>query len=216
MTALVFARRELLRGATLAMIAAPVGAFPLGADAAATAAGPIAPVQQLGQALLTVMRQGRTTPFAQRTGELTPAIEAALDLPQILRVSVGPSWSGLSAEEQRRLLDVFRQYTVATYVESFDSYDGQRITVSPQTRALSGGAQVVRTEIVPRSGEPHVIDYVMHKAADGAWKATDVLADGTISRVAVLRSDFSSMLARGGPSALEASLQQKTAKLERG
>jgi phospholipid transport system substrate-binding protein len=40
-----------------------------------------------------------------------------------------------------------------------------------------------------------------------------VLADGAISRVAVQRSDFRSLLMRGGAPALAASLQQKTADL---
>lgn len=176
-----------------------------------------APIQKLDQGLLTVMRQGRSVPFAQRVQTLTPAIEAALDLPQILRAAVGPGWSGLSATQQQRLLAAFRQYTVATFVENFDSYDGQTIAISPSTRALSGGAQVVSTTITSADGKTkHTIDYVMRKSPSGAWKATDVLADGTISRVAVLRSDFSAMLSEGGAQALEASLHQKTRKLENG
>lgn len=211
MTAIVFARRTLLRGAALALLAVPAKADP------ASAAGPIPPIQRLDQALLTIMQQGKTTPFARRVAELTPAIEAALNLPVILRVSVGPAWAGLKPEDQRRLLDVFRQYTVATFVENFDSYDGQRITVSPQTRTLSDGAQVVRTNIIPRSGVGgHTIDYVMRQTPGGVWKATDVLADGTISRVAVMRSDFAGLLAQGGAAGLEASLQRKTAVLASG
>lgn len=211
MTAIVLARRTLLRGAVLAVLAVTARADP------ASAAGPITPIERLSQALLTIMQQGRATPFARRAGELTPAIETALNLPVILRVSVGPAWAGLKPEDQRRLLDVFRQYTVATFVENFDSYEGQRITVSPQTRSLSDGAQVVRTSIIPRSGGAgHTIDYVMRQTPGGVWKATDVLADGTISRVAVMRSDFAGLLAQGGAAGLEASLQRKTAVLASG
>jgi phospholipid transport system substrate-binding protein len=212
MTAIGFARRALLRSAGLLLLCGPAGVV----AANAQANGPSAPIEQLDQALLRAMQQGKATPFARRAAELTPAIERALDLPAILRVSVGPAWAGLNPEEQRRLLDTFRQYTVATYVEAFDSYDGQRFVVSPQTRSLGNGAQVVRVQIVPRSGESHTIDYVMRRTPNGAWQASDVLADGTISRVAVQRSDFSAMLARGGPTALESSLQRKTAALERG
>ncbi len=212
MIAIGFARRALLRSAGLILLCGPAGAF----AANAQTTGPVALIEQLDQALLTVMQQGKATPFARRAGELTPALERALDLPSILRVSIGPAWAGLKPEEQRRLLDTFRQYTVATYVQAFDSYDGQRFVVSPQTRGLSDGAQVVHVQIVPRGGETHTIDYVMRRTPEGAWKATDVLADGTISRVAVQRSDFSAMLARGGPAALEASLQRKTAALQRG
>jgi phospholipid transport system substrate-binding protein len=211
MTAIPFARRTLLGGAVLTLLAASAQADP------ASAAGPIPPIRQLNQALLTIMQQGRATPFARRAAELTPAIEIALNLPAILRVSVGPSWAGLKPEDQNRLLDVFRQYTVATFVENFDSYEGQKITVSPQTRTLSDGAQVVRTDIIPRSGlAGHTIDYVMRRTPGGAWKATDVLADGTISRVAVMRSDFAGLLAQGGAAGLEASLQRKTAALANG
>ncbi len=211
MIAIGFARRALLRGALAVLVCGSAGGF----VARAQTTGPVPPVEQLQQALLTIMRQGRATPFAQRSTELTPVIQRVVDLPAILRVSVGPAWSRLTPEEQRRLFDAFQQYTVATYVQAFDHYDGQRFVVSPQTRSLSGGAQVVHTEVVPRSGETHTIDYVMRRAPDGAWKATDVLADGTISRVAVQRSDFSAMLAQGGASALEASLQRKTAMLQR-
>jgi phospholipid transport system substrate-binding protein len=44
----------------------------------------------------------------------------------------------------------------------------------------------------------------------------DVLADGSISRVAVQRSDFSALFDKGGAPALEASLQQKTEELSHG
>jgi hypothetical protein len=74
-----------------------------------------------------------------------------------------------------------------------------------------GSAQVVHTEIVKQSGSPSVIDYVMRPATAG-WKATDVLLDGSISQVAVLRSDFRSLLARG-LLALAAHLEQKATEL---
>ncbi|HJS86383.1 MAG TPA: ABC transporter substrate-binding protein [Acetobacteraceae bacterium] len=210
MIAIGFARRALLRGAWAVLLGGSAGCL----VARAQTAGPVAPIEQLHQALLTIMRQGKATPFAQRATELTPTVERVFDLPFILRVSVGPAWSRLQPEEQRRLLDIFRQYTVATYVQAFDHYNGQRFIVSPQTRSLAGGAQVVHTEIVAPNGEKHTIDYVMRRAPNGAWQVTDVLADGTISQVAVRRSDFSSLLSRGGAAALEASLQRKTAALE--
>jgi phospholipid transport system substrate-binding protein len=48
------------------------------------------------------------------------------------------------------------------------------------------------------------------------WKIVDVLAGGSISRVAVQRSDFRGLLASGGGDALLASLQRKTADLSGG
>ena len=48
------------------------------------------------------------------------------------------------------------------------------------------------------------------------WKAVDVLADGSISRVAVQRSDFRRLVSRGGAQALIESLNQKTNDLSGG
>jgi phospholipid transport system substrate-binding protein len=46
------------------------------------------------------------------------------------------------------------------------------------------------------------------------WRAVDVLAGGSISRVAVQRSDFRSVLRSGGVPALMAALQLKVANLQ--
>jgi len=64
------------------------------------------------------------------------------------------------------------------------------------------------------SGETHEIDYVMRQS--GTWRAVDVLADGSISRVAVQRSDFRRLVMQGGAQALIESLNQKTSDLSGG
>ncbi len=175
----------------------------------------LAPVQELNQALINCMKSGKAAPFQSRMDTLTPVVSRVFDLPDILRVSVGRAWAGLTPDQQSALLAVFRNYTVATYVDNFDSYDGQKFTISPSTRSIGANQQVVETQIAPRDGTPHKIAYVMRKTGAG-WQIVDVLADGSISRVAVQRSDFASLLSRGGASALENSLQHKTQTLSRG
>jgi phospholipid transport system substrate-binding protein len=118
-------------------------------------------------------------------------------------------------EQQETLMQAFRRYTVASYVNSFDSYNGQRFEIAPDTRAVGNGEQVVDTKIIPRSGGGHQLDYVMHQVGD-SWKVVDVLADGSISRVAVQRSDFHHLLSSGGPEALAESLRTKTVDLSDG
>jgi phospholipid transport system substrate-binding protein len=106
---------------------------------------------------------------------------------------------------------VFRRFTVASYVANFDSDDGQHFEVAPSLRTI-GTDQVVSTTMVPTKGDKVRLDYVMRQ--EGAdWKIVDVLLDGTISRVAVQRSDFRSVLAQGGAAALMASLERKVVDL---
>jgi phospholipid transport system substrate-binding protein len=173
-----------------------------------------APIKTLNDGLLQVMKAGTGTPFDQRFNMLAPIVDHTFDLPAILQKSIGPSWSSLSSEQQTTLLQAFRRYTVASYVNSFDNYSGQQIQVKPQTR-LVGSEQVVQTQIIPRSGDSHELDYVMRQG-DKGWRAVDVLADGSISRVAVQRSDFRRLLERGGAQALADSLRAKSADLSDG
>lgn len=185
------------------------------ADAGGGPEDAVATIGRFNKALLTVMKAGGRTDFGHRFQSLAPAIEQAFDLPAVLAVSVGPSWTNLPPDQQGRLLDAFRRYTVASYVANFDSYSGQSFTVSPDTRPVGAGRVVVQSRFTSASGDQHELDYVMKQTPSG-WKVVDVLADGSISRVAVQRSDFRHLLSSGGGNALLASLQRKTSDLSGG
>ncbi len=174
-----------------------------------------ATIERFNQALLASMKAGGSADFSRRFKALAPAVDRAFDLQAVLARSVGPNWSNLSADERAKLLGAFRSYTVASYVANFDNYNGQKFSVSPDTRSVGAGQTVVQSQITPVSGDPHDLDYVMQETPAG-WKIVDVLANGSISRVAVQRSDFRHLLAHGGGNALVASLQHKTSDLSGG
>ena len=183
----------------------------LAARPAWAADGPDVPIHGLLDALLASMKAGTTAPFPQRFAKLAPAVDRAYDLPATLQATVGPRWSSFTPTQQAQLLDAFRVFTIARYADNFDEYGGERLEVLPDTRA-AGSDQIVPTQIVPARGDTILIDYVMHETPQG-WRAVDVLLNGTISQVAVQRSDFRALLTSGGPDALIASLRQKTASL---
>ena len=177
--------------------------------------GAVASIKELCDALLRIMKAGSATPFAQRFAMLAPVIDRVFNLPAILQVSVGPAWATLPADQHAALLTAFRRYTIANYVNSFDNFTGQHFETLPDTKPLPNGELLAQTRIISASGESHELDYVM-RADGGAMKAVDVLADGSISRVAVQRSDFRRLVARGGGQALIDSLNQKTNDLSGG
>jgi phospholipid transport system substrate-binding protein len=196
---------------------AAAGAIALGSVSSAHAAGEsavLAPVRELINGLLQVMKAGPGTPFDKRFAMLGPVIDRTFDLQAILRESIGSAWAALPADQKDVLADAFRRYTVASYVNSFNEFNGQRFEVNPNTRAV-GGRQVVQTTIIPRSGDQHELDYVMQQTGSD-WRVVDVLAEGSISRVAVQRSDFRRLLARGGAQALASSLRSKSTNLSDG
>ena len=197
------------RRALLAFVA--LGSVVAGTPALAQAGGPQAPIVALNNALLAGMHAGHATPFGTRVAALSPVVQRAFALDVVVRSSVGPRYAALSATDRAALLDAFTQFTVASYVTNFATFSGERFTVAPQTRAV-GANRVVHSQIVPTTGDPTSIDYVMRQGADG-WRAVDVLLDGSISRVAVQRSDFRSLLSGGTAEPLIASLRKRTAAM---
>jgi phospholipid transport system substrate-binding protein len=172
------------------------------------------PLTQLYAGLEAAMRAGRTTPFAQRFDALAPVVDHAFDLATVLKVSVGLRWDSMDPAVRTRLAHTFRRFTIASYVANFDKYSGQRFQVLPGSRD-QGSDRIVRTEVVSADGARVRLDYVMRDDA-GTWKVVDVLLDGSISRVAVQRSDFRRILAGGDADALIDSLRQKIVDLSNG
>jgi phospholipid transport system substrate-binding protein len=185
-------------------------AFAQPAPAPSATGTPDATVAQLDQALIGAMKLGNAGGFGGRAKLIAPAVEAAYDLPGILRTVVGLRWSALSTADQAKLMTAFRAFTVANYAANFSSYDGQTITVAPPDRTL-GSSTIVHT-VIQSGGDSNKIDYVLRQV-DGSWKIEDVLLDGTISNVAVQRSDFQRTLASGGVAALVSELDQHAATL---
>jgi phospholipid transport system substrate-binding protein len=196
----VITRRRLVAAALAGSVCAAVGAR---ADE-----DPRAPIANLNDALLTAIKLGASTPFSQRFGVIAPAVDTAFDLPAILRAVVGLRWSRL--DDKDALLAEFRRYTVANFAANFT--DGT-FRLGPDVKEL-GADRIVHTEFVAPDGDPTPLDYVMRTTPAG-WRAVDILADGTISRVAVQRSDFRNAVEGGAP-ALMAVLRAKVKDLSGG
>jgi phospholipid transport system substrate-binding protein len=199
---------------TLAVaVAVAVAVAPVAGFAQAGAGDAAAPIAALNQGLENAEKNS-AQPFQARYDALGPIVDRAFDLPQVLKTIVGLRWSQIPANQQQTLLVTFRAFTICNYVANFNGDSGDHFRILPETRNV-GADKVVETEIVPKSGDPTRIDYVMRSGASG-WKAVDVLQQGTISQAAVQRSDFRSLLASGNADALIASLQKKVETLSGG
>ena len=181
---------------------------------AAVASEMTAPVEQLHAGLIEIMKAGKTVSFRQRYDKIAPVIGRTFDLDVIVRQVVGPRWAALPPDQQAALEDAFRRYTVASYVSNFEDYSGERFEVLPGATAV-GNDRVVTTRIVTASGQAHVLAYVMRQTGAG-WRAVDVLAEGSVSRVAAQRSEIRSVLSDSGGPGLLVSLRKKTSELSGG
>jgi phospholipid transport system substrate-binding protein len=201
----MIAARRLILAACLAS-----GLAPGLARADSAAAAPIAALDTG----LAAAEKNAATPFADRYAAMAPAVDRAFNLPQLLQSTVGLRWAQIAPAQGEKLLAAFRAFTIASYVANFNTDSGDGFRILPETRNI-GADQVVETEIVPKSGDPTRIDYVMRQGQAG-WQVVDVLEQGTISQVAVQRSDFRSLLSDGTGVALTDSLNKRVAKLSGG
>jgi phospholipid transport system substrate-binding protein len=189
-------------------LAAALAAAPASADPVA----PQAVVQSFYDTLLGVMKGSKDLGFIGRYERLKPAIEAAYNLPLMSRLSIGPQWQSLTPEQQEKMAAAFDAFTIATYANRFDDYSGEKFEVLPETTPASGGV-IVQTRVVKSNGEPVTLNYLMRQS-DGRWQIIDVFLSGTISELAVRRSEFTSIIRRDGAQGLLQLLDRRVAELK--
>src|ERR1700751_4008494 len=199
-------RREKIVGLSLALSL-------FAASAAALAVNPQDNVRGFYDALLTTMRYGPTLGQSGRYGRLAPVVDRLLAVPAMTQLAVGPTWATLSPAQQQQLIDAFRHYIAATYADRFDSYSGQQLQVTGE-RPYNADV-IVQTKIVKSNGDTTSLDYLMRQN-QGSWQISDVYLDGTISQVAIQRSEFHSILRREGVDGLVAVLNRKVDLLGKG
>jgi phospholipid transport system substrate-binding protein len=193
----VWKAAALAAGVGLAMLSCPVHAAPAsGGDT----------VQGLYDALLGTMKNGRTLGQSGRFTQLEPVIRRTFDIPAMARLSLGPSWAGLSEAQRQQMTDSFGRYISAIYADRFDSYDGQKLQVTGEQPNSAG--VMVTSQIVKANGEPVKVDYLMRRTGAG-WLIADIYLDGAISEVATRRSEFAAILKNDGVDGLIAALNRK-------
>lgn len=169
-----------------------------------------AKIDSLDASLIDAMKAGKAAGAQGRFKLIAPTVEAAFDLPAMLRVAVGPDWSKMSPDDQALLTTAYRRFAVANYAKNFDGYSGQKFVMSPDV-LVRGADKIVSTQLTG-GGADVSLKYRLRDSGSG-WKVIDVFYNGAISQVTTQRSDFAATLANGGAKALAAKLNAQSEKL---
>jgi phospholipid transport system substrate-binding protein len=181
--------------------------------AAAPALDPQANVRGFYETLLSTMKNGRSLGQSGRYARLAPVVDRLFDVPSMTRLAIGSSWATLPPAQQQQLTEAFRHYIAATYADRFDSYSGEQLQVTGEQPYNAD--IIVETKIVKPNGETTTLNYLMREN-QGSWQISDVYLDGTISQLAVQRSEFNSILRREGVDGLVMALNRKVDLLSGG
>jgi phospholipid transport system substrate-binding protein len=165
-------------------------------------------VQSFYATLLTTMRSGPALGESGRYAQLAPVVQQLFDVPYMAQLAVGPSWTSLTPAQRQQVVSAFGHYIAATYAYNFDSYSGEQLQVLGE-QPFGAYGTLVETRIVQSDGKPVAINYLMRRNGGGAWQIADIYLDGTISQLAVRRSEFTSILQNQGVEGLVAALNRK-------
>jgi phospholipid transport system substrate-binding protein len=195
--------------------ALPLSALALNEAFGAPEAGPGGLIERFYADLLAIMKEAKRLSFAARYDRLAPSVGRTFDLALMTRISIGPGWAQIPADQQQRLTDVFSRYTISVYANRFDDFGGERFEVDAKPTAGPNG-MILGSRIIKANGEAVPLNYLMRQDASGTWKVIDVYLSGTISELATRRSEFVAVLQRGGADGLVRMIEQRTAALRTG
>jgi phospholipid transport system substrate-binding protein len=187
----------------------------VGGAARAEDAAARVPVERLYAGLSDVMKRSGSLDFAGRYAALEPVVAGSFDLPFMAELILGRPFKELTPEQQKTWVDTFARLTTSTYADRFDSDSGVRFEidrVDPGTQ----GTSVVRTRLLRTDGDPVKLDYRMRPTASNGWRISDVFLSGTVSELALRRSEYGALMRREGFDSLLAAVRKKIAAAEAG
>jgi len=196
-------------GSASAEPAAPTG------DAATAAAKPSAAIDALHASLLDVMKNAESLGYAGREQKLRTVIPKYFDVDEMARQSLGgPHWKAASEDEKKRYLETFERFMVANYAGRFDGFSGQSFETLGEVPGPRDTV-IVKSRLIDPTDKNIDLNYRMHQTG-GSWKVVDVYLNGSVSELALRRSEFVSIVKRQNLDALLVALDARIAKLAAG
>jgi phospholipid transport system substrate-binding protein len=171
-------------------------------------------IAKLNTVFIDVMQNAKALGYEGRYKKLEPALAEAYDFAEMTRVTTGRHWRSLTDDQKQQLVTAFHDLSVATYAARFDGFGGERFEILGEEPAPADSVRV-NNQIVPGSGEPIRIDYLLRQNG-GQWRIIDVYLKSSVSELAVRRAEFTDTLAKSGFDGLMADLKAQVAKLRSG
>ena len=167
-------------------------------------------VEQFHTTLLSTMKDSNLG-FEGRFEWLKPAVAETFNIPFMAEITSGIYWNRSSEDERKKYIEAFTDMSTATYAARFRNYTGEAFDILG-VQAEGRTSIVVRAEITDSDGGHTQLNYLLRNF-NGRWQVVDIYFNGSISELAVRKSDYSSVLKNGGMSALAAALEAKVAEM---
>ena len=127
---------------------------------------------------------------------------------RMTQLAMGRNWAKASPEQQTALTKEFQTLLVRTYSGALAGFRNNTIDYKPLRMAAGDSDVTVKTVVNQANGQGIPIDYSLEKAADGNWKAYDIIVAG-VSLVTNYRDEFNTVIRDQSVDALVKQLQAK-------
>ena len=118
------------------------------------------------------------------------------DVKIIARWVIGRYWTNATSAERDEYMALFEDLIVATYVDRFAEYSGEKLNVIKSDDVGSGEAMVSSRISRPGNEPPIRVDWRLRQR-DGQFRIVDVIVEG-ISMGMTQRSEFASVVTQNG------------------
>jgi phospholipid transport system substrate-binding protein len=153
------------------------------------------------------MKDATQLGYQGRFDRLKPVVAELFDLPFMAEKSVGRFWKSAGDANQQALVATFSRFTVANFAGRFDGFSGQAFRTLGEEPSTHGTV-IVRTHLDEPKDEGVELNYRLREV-DGRWRIVDIYLNGTVSELALRRSEYSALIQREGFAALLAKLDER-------
>ena len=138
---------------------------------------------------------------------LRPLLEKSFSFDLLTRSAVGPGWSQIKPEDQKRLTSLFTDVVIRTYADKFEPGDRPKISYGKPVEIDANRRDLPTT--ITYAGKTYAVTYTVRQLPEG-WRIYNVNIEG-VSMVANYRAQFDPLFQKGGGAAIIAALEKNLA-----
>ena len=168
------------------------------------------PVVELHNALLNNMKTVQDDAYEGRYDKLKSVILEWFDTALIAKVVLGREWKSLDVQSREDFIALFNRLTITTYVNQFDSYNGETFEIT-SIEPMKKNRYLVKSRITRIQDEPVSLNYIVHET-EGSWKIISVIANG-VNDLSLKRAEYTVVIKENGYTGLTADIESKIQEL---
>lgn len=135
-------------------------------------------------------------PEDQRVADARALLRENFAIPQIGRWILGRYWRTATPQERTEYMSLFEDMIISVYVERFDEYSGETLTVVDAVPAGSKGDILVGSRLNRAAGDPVKVGWRVRRM-DSGLMVLDVVVAG-VSLAQTQRAEFAAVIQRNG------------------